>query len=154
MRYNKLHTVHFLKKEAFRLANNLLIIEKIRRWLIVWQFFLMSVLMGKLIFSFVVKDCTDAMTMRRPAPLDPPMMETIKLGTMAMLRVIRFRSHCFILMSRNPCRYMEKKNCYYTFKLDRLQTFFHFFHHFGDLLVYCVVNTIPLELVIKKIVHR
>lgn len=109
MRYNKLHTVHFLKKEAFRLANNLLIIEKIRRWLIVWQFFLMSVLMGKLIFSFVVKDCTDAMTMRRPAPLDPPMMETIKLGTMAMLRVIRFRSHCFILMSRNPCRYMEKK---------------------------------------------
>ncbi|BAT00881.1 Os07g0258501 [Oryza sativa Japonica Group] len=70
----------------------------------------MSVLMGKLIFSFVVKDCTDAMTMRRPAPLDPPMMETIKLGTMAMLRVIRFRSHCFILMSRNPCRYMEKKN--------------------------------------------
>lgn len=46
---------------------------------------------------------TDAMIMRRPAPLEPPIMETTKLGTMAMLRVIRFRTHFFILMSRNPC---------------------------------------------------
>lgn len=47
-------------------------------------------------------NCTDAMMMRRPAPLDPPMMATIKLGTMAILRVIRFLSHCFILMSKKP----------------------------------------------------
>uniref|UniRef100_A0A0A9BJ08 Uncharacterized protein n=1 Tax=Arundo donax TaxID=35708 RepID=A0A0A9BJ08_ARUDO len=31
------------------------------------------------------------------------MMETIRLGTIAMLRVIKFLSHCFILMSKKPC---------------------------------------------------
>ena len=45
---------------------------------------------------------TDAMMMRWPAPLEPPMMAMIKLGTMAILRVIRFLSHCFILMSKKP----------------------------------------------------
>ena len=45
---------------------------------------------------------TDAMMMRRPAPFDPPMMETTRLGAMAMQRVIRFLSHVFILMSKNP----------------------------------------------------
>jgi hypothetical protein len=33
------------------------------------------------------------------------MMETTRLGAMAMQRVIRFLSHFFILMSRNPCTY-------------------------------------------------
>lgn len=42
------------------------------------------------------------MMMRRPAPFDPPMMETTRLGAMAMQRVIRFLSHVFILMSKNP----------------------------------------------------
>jgi hypothetical protein len=46
------------------------------------------------------------MMIRRPAPLEPPMMETTRLGTMAMERVIRFLSHFFILMSRNPCMHM------------------------------------------------
>jgi hypothetical protein len=46
------------------------------------------------------------MMMRRPAPLEPPMMETTRLGAMAMQRVIRFLSHFFILMSRNPCIYV------------------------------------------------
>jgi hypothetical protein len=31
------------------------------------------------------------------------MMETTRLGAMAMQRVIRFLSHFFILMSRKPC---------------------------------------------------
>jgi hypothetical protein len=49
-----------------------------------------------------VEHRTDAMIMRRPAPFDPPMMETTRLGAMAMQRVIRFLSHVFILMSKNP----------------------------------------------------
>jgi hypothetical protein len=42
------------------------------------------------------------MMMRRPAPFDPPMMETTRLGKMAMQRVIRFLIQVFILMSKNP----------------------------------------------------
>jgi hypothetical protein len=50
----------------------------------------------------MVENNTDAMMMRRPAPLDPPMMATIKLGTIAILRVIKFLNHCFVLMSKKP----------------------------------------------------
>jgi hypothetical protein len=50
---------------------------------------------------------TEAMMMRRPAPLEPPMMETMRLGAMAMVLVIRFRSHFLILMSKKPCTYMD-----------------------------------------------
>ncbi len=45
---------------------------------------------------------TDAMMISRPAPEEPPMMETIRLGVIAMHRVIRFLNHFVILMSKNP----------------------------------------------------
>ena len=45
---------------------------------------------------------TDAMMISRAAPLDPPIMETIRLGVMAMHLVIRFLIHFFILRSKKP----------------------------------------------------
>lgn len=39
----------------------------------------------------------------RPAPEEPPMIETMRLGVIAIHRVIRFRSHFLILISKNPC---------------------------------------------------
>ena len=40
---------------------------------------------------------------RRPAPEGPPMMETIRLGAMAMVLVIKFLIHPFIFKSKKPC---------------------------------------------------
>jgi hypothetical protein len=48
---------------------------------------------------------TDEKTMSLPAPDGPLTTETMRLGAMAMTRVIRFRTQFFILMSRNPCKY-------------------------------------------------
>lgn len=35
-------------------------------------------------------------------------METMRLGAMAMNRVMRFRTQFFIFMSRNPWKHMNK----------------------------------------------
>ena len=40
--------------------------------------------------------------MRRPAPADPPMIETTRLGVIAIDLVIKFLVHFFILRSKNP----------------------------------------------------
>jgi len=48
---------------------------------------------------------TDEKMMSLPAPDGPLTTETMRLGAMAMTRVIRFRTQFFILMSRNPCKY-------------------------------------------------
>ena len=64
---------------------------------------------------------TDAMMMRRPEPLLPPMMATVRLGTMATLRVIRFLFHFFILMSKNP--YYKWLTQAYKKGLTRVKTF-------------------------------
>ena len=45
---------------------------------------------------------TDAMMISRDAPLDPPIIATIRLGVMAMHLVIRFLIHFFILRSKKP----------------------------------------------------
>lgn len=45
---------------------------------------------------------TDVITMRCPAPAEPLMSATIKLGTIAKHRVKRFRSHGFNRKSRKP----------------------------------------------------
>lgn len=37
-----------------------------------------------------------------PDPEDPPIIETIKLGVIAMHLVIRFLNHFFILRSKKP----------------------------------------------------
>lgn len=42
------------------------------------------------------------MMIKFPAPEDPPMRATIRLGTMAKHRVRKFRIHGFSLKSRNP----------------------------------------------------
>ena len=42
------------------------------------------------------------MIMSRPAPADPLIMETMRLGVMAMHLVIRFLSHLFILRFKKP----------------------------------------------------
>ena len=55
------------------------------------------------------------MMMRRPAPFDPPMMATTRLGAMAMERVIKFLIHVFILMSRNP--YTKERTVKLCFKI-------------------------------------
>ena len=47
---------------------------------------------------------TDATMISRATPLDPPIMETIRLGVMAMHLVIRFLIHFFILRSKNPIK--------------------------------------------------
>lgn len=49
----------------------------------------------------------------RPAPADPPIIETMRLGIMAMHLVIRFLSHFLILSSKKP----------YTFKKIELVPF-------------------------------
>lgn len=38
------------------------------------------------------------------APEDPPMMQTIKLGAMAMHRVTKFLNQSLIFKSRKPCK--------------------------------------------------
>ena len=45
---------------------------------------------------------TDAIIISFPAPAEPPITATIRLGTMAKLRVKRFRIHGFNRKSRNP----------------------------------------------------
>jgi len=45
----------------------------------------------------------DEMMISFPAPDGPLTMETMRLGPMAMTRVMRFRTQLFISMSRNPC---------------------------------------------------
>lgn len=45
---------------------------------------------------------TDAMMISLPAPCDPPIMETTRLGVMAMHLVIRFLSHFLIFSSKKP----------------------------------------------------
>lgn len=45
---------------------------------------------------------TDAIIINFPAPEDPPMSATIRLGTMAAHRVKKFLIHGFNLKSRNP----------------------------------------------------
>lgn len=45
---------------------------------------------------------TEAMMINFPAPAEPPMRATIKLGTIAKERVKRFRIHGLSLKSRNP----------------------------------------------------
>jgi len=53
---------------------------------------------------------TDEKMMSLPAPDGPLTTETMRLGAMAMTRVIRFRTQFFILMSRNPCKYKSIQN--------------------------------------------
>lgn len=50
------------------------------------------------------------MMISRPAPEEPPMMETIRLGVIAMHRVTRFLNHFFILMSKNPYLSYHRSN--------------------------------------------
>lgn len=50
----------------------------------------------------MAKKPTDAIMMSSPAPAEPPMSATTKLGTMAKLRVNIFRSQGFRRKSRNP----------------------------------------------------
>lgn len=38
-----------------------------------------------------------------PAPVEPPMIATIRLGTIAKHRVSKFRSHGLSRRSRKPC---------------------------------------------------
>lgn len=45
---------------------------------------------------------TDAMTINLPAPEEPPMIDTIKLGVIAMHLVIKFLSHFLIFKSKKP----------------------------------------------------
>lgn len=45
---------------------------------------------------------TDAMMISFPAPAEPPISETIKLGTIAKQRVKKFRIHGSSRKSRNP----------------------------------------------------
>lgn len=45
---------------------------------------------------------TDAIMISFPAPEDPPMIATIKLGTIAKLRVKKFLIHGVSFKSRNP----------------------------------------------------
>ncbi|KAL3535436.1 hypothetical protein ACH5RR_003897 [Cinchona calisaya] len=45
----------------------------------------------------------DVIMIRFPAPEEPPMIATIRLGTIAKDRVKKFRIHGFILKSGNPC---------------------------------------------------
>lgn len=42
-----------------------------------------------------------------PAPEDPPMIETIKLGVMAINLVIKFLSHFLIFNSKKPYNTMQ-----------------------------------------------
>lgn len=46
--------------------------------------------------------------MSLPAPDDPPMIETIKLGVIAMHLVIRFLNHFFIFRSKKPCKIITR----------------------------------------------
>jgi hypothetical protein len=55
---------------------------------------------------------TDAMIMRRPAPEEPPMIATIRLGVMAMLLVNMFCCHFFNFISKNPCILLNVMNNY------------------------------------------
>lgn len=44
------------------------------------------------------------MMISRPAPKEPPIMATMRLGTIAMDRVNKFRIHVFIFNSKKPYR--------------------------------------------------
>ena len=48
---------------------------------------------------------TDAIMISFPAPEDPPMIATIKLGTIAKLRVKKFLTHGVSFKSRNPYKH-------------------------------------------------
>lgn len=48
------------------------------------------------------KPLTEAMIINLPAPAEPPMRATIRLGTIAKHLVNKFLSHGFIRSSRNP----------------------------------------------------
>lgn len=50
--------------------------------------------------------------MSRPAPEEPPIIDTIRLGVMAMHRVTKFLIHVFILRFKKP--YKKKKKNEYT----------------------------------------
>ena len=69
----------------------------------------MFILVGKVyFFVFFVFECwawlTEAMIISLAAPEDPPMMQTIKLGAMAMHRVTKFLNQSLIFKSRKPCK--------------------------------------------------
>ena len=51
-----------------------------------------------------------------PAPEDPPMIETIKLGVMAINLVIKFLSHFLIFNSKKPYDNMKNNSQYSHFK--------------------------------------
>lgn len=56
---------------------------------------------------------------KSPAPDAPPIIATIKLGTMAKHRVRQFRIHGFIRKSRKP--YILKARYYNSKKLSNIQ---------------------------------
>jgi hypothetical protein len=58
---------------------------------------------------------TDAMIIRRPAPEEPPIIATIRLGAIAMVRVMRFCCHFFIFMFKNPCLKSSIINNFHNF---------------------------------------
>lgn len=60
----------------------------------------------------ILKIQTEAMMIRRPAPDDPPITETIRLGVMAIDLVTKFLIHFFILRSKKPYRMLFKKTKY------------------------------------------
>lgn len=45
---------------------------------------------------------TEAMMISLPAPDDPPIVETTRLGVIAISLVNKFLNHVFILRSKNP----------------------------------------------------
>ena len=47
--------------------------------------------------------CTEAMMINFPAPAEPPMRATMRLGIIAKHLVKKFLSHGSSLRSRNPC---------------------------------------------------
>lgn len=53
-------------------------------------------------FDFGYWGDTEAMMINFPAPADPPMRATIKLGIIAKHLVKKFLSHGFSVKSRNP----------------------------------------------------
>ena len=76
---------------------------------------------------------TDAMMISRPAPDDPPMIETTRLGVMAMHLVIRFLTHFFILRSKKPYRFYRQMNSLIN-KFSWKQLFYGIIYHLHDIL--------------------
>lgn len=52
--------------------------------------------------NIIIIFSTDAMMINRLAPDDPPIIETKRLGKMAMHLVVRFLSHFLIFKSKKP----------------------------------------------------